>query len=404
MRKYLSYILTAAAMVLLALLIIISNSRRKQKWDERITLKQVDKIPYGTSVAKELLPYIFPKASVYFDKNYPNYWDSVYQEDTNQAVILVANHFDADAEELDELFSFAAGGNYVFVAARSFSHDALELLHFSLYQNSFAMGTNVADDSLQVQLDPLVFGSRQTYVYPGKKYSSSFYSIDTVHTKVLGRSKTGLPNFVQFNVGKGLVFVHVAPLAFSNYFILHKNNIDYFESALSVIPSHVQKVLWNEYYLVKPQGGDKEPNWLGVLMKFPAFRWALITGTATILLLCLLGMRRRQRMIPHYNKPANASLDFVKTLGRLYYEQGNNKDLAGKMSMYFMEHVRTKYKLATQVPDEAFVQKLHQKTGYPKEAIEQLVRSIRQLEQASPVSDEQLFNFHKQVELFYKNT
>jgi hypothetical protein len=405
MKKYGAYIIAALVIVVFGSLIIANNKRQKRRMDERITLRQTDKIPYGTSAAKSLLPSLFPHASIYFNKAYPAYWDSIDIDGSNQAVILLSDNFNADEDELSRLISFVREGNYVFIVAKSLSYDAIGYFNFSYNENTLAQLMNSSDDSLRIKLEKPFFASDKLFVYPGKKYESSLYSIDTSHTKVLGRSEEGQPNFVQLNAGKGSVFIHVAPLAFSNYFILHKHNIEYYQNALSVIPASVRKVLWNEYYLVKPRNNDeKEPNWLGVLMKQPSFKWGLITGIVTLLLFVLLGMRRRQRMIPAYQRPKNDSLDFVKTLGRLYYDKKDHKDLAKKMSTYFLDHVRSRYKLSTHLLDEAFVRNLHYKSGYPVEELNQMAGFINYLDHAPAISEGQLSDFHKQVELFYQNT
>lgn len=373
--------------------------------DERITLRHTDKIPYGTAVAKTLLPSLFPSSAISFDKKPPGYWDSVNAYGSNQAVVLVADYFNADEEELERLLYFVKEGNYVFIISHSFSYDVAQFFNFSCSENFWEQDKNGLGDSLRIQLEKPVFNIAYLFTYPGKKYESSFYSLDTLRTKVLGRTENNHPDFIQLYAGKGSVFIHTAPLAFSNYFILHKKNIKYVEKALSVIPPDVDNVLWNEYFLIKPrQNNQKEPNWFRVLLQYPAFKWGLLTGLATLLLFVLSGMRRKQRMIPLYKIPANDSLDFIKTLGRLYYDKKNHKNLAKKMAIYFLDHVRTRYKLAVQTIDEEFVQTLHYKSGYPLAELKQVTDFISYLDEVPAISEKELSAFHKQVELFYQNT
>jgi hypothetical protein len=403
MKKYTLHII--AGLLVIAFLLILVFSVKNKKMDERITLKQSDKIPYGTSAAKELLPSIFPNAAIYYNKLYPAYWDSLDMEQGNQAVIMMADQFNADEDEISRLISFVKKGNYVFIVAKSFSYEAVQDFHISYNENTIDQLMNREEDSLRVRLEKPVFANDRFYLYPGKKYESSIYALDTVRSRVLGRGENGRPNFIQMQSGRGSVFIHVAPLAFSNYFLLHKDNVGYYQAALSVIPSSVIKVLWNEYYLVKPKGTkDKEPNWLGVLMKYPAFQWALITGMITLLIFVLLGMRRMQRMIPARVRPQNDSLDFIKTMGRLYYDKRDHKNLAKKMATYFLDHVRSNFKLSTYTLDEEFARNLHYKSGYSEQEIVQLVRFINDLDGLPALSDSQLTHFHKQLELFYQNT
>ncbi|MGZ3959298.1 MAG: hypothetical protein ACXVBT_15525, partial [Flavisolibacter sp.] len=106
MRNNSVYIIGAILVLFLGGLIIGMTSRQGRKMDERISLRQVDKIPYGTSVAKKLLPGLFPKASIYDNKAHPASWEVISDTVSNQAVILVADHFNADEEELTRIFSF----------------------------------------------------------------------------------------------------------------------------------------------------------------------------------------------------------------------------------------------------------------------------------------------------------
>jgi hypothetical protein len=101
-------------------------------------------------------------------------------------------------------------------------------------------------------------------------------------------------------------------------------------------------------------------------------------------------------------KPKNDSLEFVKTIGRLYHDKGDHKNLSRKMSAYFLEHVRSRYKLTTSELNEEFIKNLHGKTGIAEEEIKEIVSFIRNLDTLPGISEKQLASFHKQLESFYK--
>lgn len=403
MKRFLPYLLGVAVLFLLAALVLTSRSKQNRQMDERITLRQRDKIPYGTAVAKNLLPSLFPQAAVYFDSRYPGSWDEIDPFESGQAVILVADHFEASYVELDRLSRFVNSGNVVFIISRSISDDAARFFHLRLLPfDRFFEGT---DDSLQVKLESPVFQGT-TFTYPGKRYQGVIQKLDSSQTVVLGRNEKGWVNFVRLNKGGGSFYLHTAPLAFSNYFLLHKANIAYYENVLSLLPSTTKAILWNEYFLEKMQSQpkDNDVNWLGTLFKNPSFRWGFLTALATLMLYVLLGMRRRQRMIPVYEKPRNESLDFVKTLGRLYYDKGDHQNLASKMGAYFLEHVRSQYHIATHQLDKDFVALLHAKSGYPLPELNVIINDLTTLPQQSGFSEEELARLHKNLELFYQNT
>ena len=109
-------------------------------------------------------------------------------------------------------------------------------------------------------------------------------------------------------------------------------------------------------------------------------------------------------MIPIHSKPRNESLDFVKTMGRLYYDRKDHQNLAKKMSIYFLEHVRSTYKLPTHTLDEPFIEALQYKSGFSQGHLNEIISFIQYLQNGGSVNEERLIHFHNQLESFYQNT
>lgn len=406
MKKLLPYGLIILMILVLGGLLLTSSRERPLKMDERISLRQKEKIPYGFYAARQLVPTLFPGAAVYVDKRPPGYWDSLSTTGANQAVVLVASTMNADNRELQDLLEFAKEGNHVFIITKYLSYEANNFFGFSTGDIYSEDGLQVeADDSLKVKLSSPRFDDTLTYTYPGKRHATFYSNWDKDKAVVLGTNGSGYPNFVQFRAGRGSIFIHTAPLAFSNYFVLHKNNIRYLEQAFSVLPPDIKKIVWSEYYLTKPgPQPEKEPSMLSVLFRYPSFKWAFLTAIAALLLYVAMEMRRKQREIPVLPSTRNDSLDFVQTIGRLYYDRKDHRDLARKMSVYFLDHVRSQYKLPTHTLDESFVHALHAKSGYGIDGIKAILQSIEHVNGAKAITDRELTQFHNQLESFYQNT
>jgi predicted nucleic acid-binding protein len=107
-------------------------------------------------------------------------------------------------------------------------------------------------------------------------------------------------------------------------------------------------------------------------------------------------------MIPVMARPRNDSLEFVKTIGRLYHEKRDNKNLSKKMAAYFLEHVRNRYKLSTNQFDDEFIISLQRKTAQPEKNIREIISFINNIDETDEIADEQLAGFHKRLEDFYK--
>ena len=383
---------------------------KKRSLNEKITLRRQDKIPYGMYVAFQNLPYLFPAASIYTSRAEPGYWDSLSFTDPGQAYIAVTGTFNADEYEMKKLLEFVENGNDVFVSAAAISYDVKEMI---LSKGNPVVTTdfdgdvsgNEMEDSLHIILNSPPFDKKNFYTYPGKKFSTFFNELDTTTAGILGEDKQGKPSFIRLRAGKGNFYLHLAPLAFSNYFLLHKKNIEYYEKALSVINPDVTKMVWDEYYLNKRQSNGNnqgKKGWLNVLFSYPAMRAALLTAILSLLLYVLLEMRRKQRYIPVVGKPKNDSLNFVKTIGRLYYDKSDHKNLSRKMGAYFLEHVRSRYKLLTGNLDDEFVKTLQYKSGAEESTIRGIVSFIKYADDAPVITGNELNDFHKQLELFYQ--
>jgi hypothetical protein len=394
-RKWLLFVLLG---VIVVVTLAILGSNRRRSLEERITLRREDKIPYGFSVARSLVPALFPGTAIFNDRQSPGLWDSLNTDDDNQAVILVGRSINADSDDAKTLLDFAAKGNYIYCIAPDFSAefcDRLRLLNYS----PLTIGD---EDTMIVSLAAPRF-AKQSFTYPGRSLGVYFVPRAVDSTVVLGTTGHGQANFVQFRVGKGAVFVHGSPLAFSNYFLLQPGNEAYLQSALSVLPAGLSRIAWNEYYLTHHGEQEEAPNWLGVLFRYEAFRWALLAALGTLLLFLLSEMRRRQRAIPPFAPPRNDSLDFVKTVGRLYYDKRDHHNLALKMIQYFLEGVRYHYKISTTVLDSEFVQRLEARSGYPREHLQELIDLIVAIRNSGVTNAQDLQDLHRQLEAYYQN-
>lgn len=393
--------------------LFLSARKKKNKvLDERFTLRKSDKIPYGSWVAYNVLPDVFPGASISTNRREPGYWDSLSNYEEKQVLIVLTARFDADKNELERMMTFVENGNHVLICTQYVSSEADRF--FGCFTSSLDMTlTEIRElqTGMKIGLSGPLFDSTRLYGYPGRGFESYFSNFDTLTTEVLGRDVTGKANFIRLKAGKGFVYLHLEPFAFTNFFLLHRKNIEYFENLMSLLPRDAGRVVWDEYYLTQryqlPEREKK--NWFTVLMKMEneegqhSFRAAFLLLIALLLLYVFMEMRRKQRHIPFYASPKNDSLDFVKTIGRLYYDKGDHRNLGRKMSSYFLEHVRNKYKMPTGTLDDEFVKTLAYKTNIREAEISSIVSTIREMEQAPGISAQALMNFHKKLQSFYQH-
>ncbi|HEX2629835.1 MAG TPA: DUF4350 domain-containing protein [Chitinophagaceae bacterium] len=423
MKRSLLYGLLLLVIGAIAIMLFTGNKKKKNRQiDQRISLRRTDKIPYGGYVAYQSLQHLFPNTAISAAKSTPGYWDSISRDHNDDALIIVSPRFYADEFEMKGLLRFMQNGNSVFISTLEMSAAAMDLLgRSSVYNDRGELtGTStVTNDSMTIRLIGPPFNDTLPFHFRGARFKGWFDKVDTNYADVIGTDNKERPNFIHIKAGKGNLYVHLFPLAFSNYFLLQKDNLAYYENALSVIPSETKRIVWDEYFIDKtlssssddfmtppsPSSSGRNRGLMGELFSYSEFRAAFWIALLAVVLFVALEMRRRQRLIPAYPRPRNDSLDFVKTIGRLYYDKGDHKNLCHKMAAYFLEHVRNKYKLQTSVLDEDFVNKLRFKTGVDEFLLREIVFFIRDIDNmpdTAKVTDNELVNFHKKLETFYK--
>lgn len=402
------------ALLIVSFLLTTGCGNSGKQINERVTLWRKDKIPYGTFYAYEELARIFPDAEIVIDKEGDKKNNVFGIGDNNLdykvelhkgkvADIIITPTVNMEAEDLQRMMNFVYGGNKLFISAFELSPLLLDTLKLDTH---YFRATSNSSDSLNISiLHPKTY-DKQSFTYPGKSYDNYFTSLDSGYTTILGWNEDGLPNFVKISYESGgAIYLHLAPMAFTNFFLLHKKNKEYYDQVFSNIPAGTELVKWDETFRNKSasSGGSSSTsrifNWM---MKQPALAMGLWLLLALFLLLFIFEAKRKQRLIPVRPPLKNTSLDFVKTIGRLYFQRRDNRNLAIKMTAHFQDFVRTKFAIPTSRMDEAFEKKLAYKTGIDAEVIGDIIYQAKYLADQSSVTDNELQLFNKQLENFYK--
>jgi hypothetical protein len=357
----------------------------------------MDKIPYGTKYAFENLPFIFPKSEIQTSNRFPILFQTESDSDISKTILIIGPEFKPEADEMRSLIRFAAKGkNQIFISALNFGDTVLNMLHLTLKRNLMD-----EDDIAEVSiLDP---GDKEwtKFTYPGYTSNSFIDSVDTGYARILGTDKKGRPDFIRITYANGgAIFVHLSPFMFSNFFLLHNRNKSYYDMALSYLPKQTGIVEWSDYF--RYNNRSQRFSIFRFILSQRSLRWAFWLTIIVFLLMFLFETKRKQRPIVELPVARNASEDFVKTIGQLYFQQKNNQNLANKMVAVFLENVRSTYNISTSILDGDFVHKLTVRSGMQAEEIEKMVQLIHVVRLNSVLSDQDLLDLHHQISQFNK--
>jgi hypothetical protein len=375
---------------LLFTVLVLIEYNRPQATDWRQTFSNKDKIPFGTYVLYELLPDLFRHQPLL----------PVRQPVANQLAdagpagnyIFINRTFTIDSLDLSALLQYAARGNRVFISAEYFPDMLRDTLHFNTHLSSLLpwrmTGLALSHPSLQRQ-KPYLFEAGHVLTYfvpaPGHRW------------EVLGGNAAGKPNFMKVPVGAGAIYLHAAPLAFSNYYVISSRQSRYAAQVLSHLP--VAPVLWDEY---QKQGREEADSLFRVLLAHEALRWAYYIALAGALLFVFFEAKRTQRIIPVLESPRNTTLEFVQVVGNLYFNHQDHKRIAEKKILYFLEYLRLHFFVAAPEWELPFRELVAAKTGLAPAVIEPLFQLIGDIRARPSISEQQLIALNRQLEDFYR--
>src|SRR3954467_7606192 len=279
MKKWIPY--TVGAVLLAALITLLFIHKEPRSFDGRITFNPKDKIPYGAYAAYHLLQHQFPGATISTNSFGPEDWQNLSYDSTGQVLLIVNSYFDPTLSELNALTSFTRQGNYVFISCLQMNDAARAF--FKVQQqdvyNPFSIKNDygVIDmyDSFAVKLDSRTYTVPLQFVYPGVSYNNRFTSYDSLFTYPLGyNGDDNKPNLLAIKAKSGSIFLHTAPITFTNFFVLYNNNHQYYEKLMSLLPANVRKIMWDEYFLLykkNTDGNGEKKGLLSVLLSHKNF-------------------------------------------------------------------------------------------------------------------------------------
>lgn len=377
------------------------NFRQRALPDLKETFSKKDKNPFGGYVFFNQLQQIFYRNNIYVEKqHFEGSWQGI--SDTASLYIVVSKNLYLTEEAQKTMLGYAASGNTLFISSENIDSTLMDSLGCKASQ---LFGNNESLESMKytaLSLDTNFYtaASFGYFYYPMVSYFSAY---DSATTNVLGTNENGKANFIEIFFGRGKVYLHSEPRALSNYFLLQKKNYLYLQSLFAFTGRTPEHIYWDDYYNKRNYPSSKNSkNAIQLLLQYPATAGAFWLAILLLALYVLFGGKRRQRIIITKPPVANTTVAFTETVGRLYLQKKDNRNIAGKMIVYFQEHIRKQYFLNTSHINQEFVITLSRKSGVAEETTSALFELIKHAQEGGGVSDEQLLFLNRQIDIFYK--
>jgi hypothetical protein len=382
----------AGLMLLILAAYLYAEYKRPPRVDWTVTLDRYDRIPFGTYILYDRLNDLFDVKPVQPDGTvYERYHQ---RTDTGELSIFINQRFKTSPVDDASLLYFVSLGNTIFLATEDISAGLADSLGLELknYRIRFT-----STDTIHLNLEAPILQKPDGYAIPTAWGMSRFTAYDSARTTVLGRDLDEHANFIQIQVGKGSVFIHSVPTVFSNISMLSDDNAKYVSDVLSYLPKHPSRLVWDEYFS-SGRSGATTP--LRVILMRPALRAGYFTALTAVLLFLLFRSKRRQRIIPVITPPRNTTMEFVDTVGQLYLNKRDHRDLALKLIQQFLEHVREQHRLHTGMLDAEFSARLALRTGMAPDRTKAFIDRLNKLRSGDSVSESDLLTLSRDIDAF----
>lgn len=379
---------------------MIAEVTKPKALNWRDSFSAADKIPLGCYVLFNELETFSEGDVLISEKSIYEYLKKI-DTTASKSLVFINNRIGFDKEESDALIDFVEKGNSVFISSTYFYGNVLDTLNIAVqgqYTNLYKK------ESVSEFTSPSLKDNNR--VFKDVIENSHFVSIDTLNTTILGTittkdeddiEQTNI-NFIKVAVGdnNGQFILHTNPFAFTNYHLLDDKE-DYAATVLSYLPK--QQIIWDNNY---KSGRKVITSPLRYILQHTALKWAFYISMFGLILFIIFRGKRTQRIIPVINKLENATVDFTRTIGELYFQYGDFTNIIDKKIQYFLEFVRTNYYLDTNKLSSAFIEKLAVKSTNTKEDAKALVDYLVFLKSKNNNSEQELIELNKKIEHFTK--
>ncbi|MDR6548250.1 hypothetical protein J2810_004337 [Chryseobacterium rhizosphaerae] len=240
-------------------------------------------------------------------------------------------------------------------------------------------------DSIGYYDSDISFEEENVLKLTDKKYQNDFIKLDKFPSgrgfsfikpqieilgKTVERKNTDQANFIKVKFGKGNIYAHCEPLFLTNYYLLKPGNVKYTQDVFSYLQD--RETVW-----FVPSNTKASRFFMRFVLSNPALKYAWWVVLGGLTLFIFFNAKRKQRVVAVIEPLRNTSLDFVKSIGNLYLQEGDFHDMMAKKAQYFLNKVRMDLLIDTQQLDSEFAKKLQLKTGKTIEMIDEAIVLIK---------------------------
>lgn len=284
-------------------------------------------------------------------------------------------------------------------------------IHKEYYFSNFNYTINAHEAQLNYASSNLKEMKNWSYDYflynDFKEYSWGYFETlnfaDSLRYDSLGSLNDKFCCFMRIKVGKGNIYIHAIPMAFTNYQLTEERKFDYVNNFCSLLNSG--KIIWDEINLKQPKNDNdnNEPHStpLQYIFANKSLKWAWYTALLGVLLYLVFHIKRQLPVIKIKLPKQNTSLEYVKNISFLYFGKKSHQNIALKKWKLFSDFLMHRYGEQTSNMDDVWVERLSKKSGIEKNELAKLVAISHKNLLVASYDANDLIELHQHLQYFY---
>jgi hypothetical protein len=399
--------------VLITYFFLGKEQKKRFSWKENY--KADSDQPYGTLFIRQLLESYRPGEKFIHDDKTP--LADLLTKDTvgyPADYVFIGSDLVLNYADRQELLKFIAAGNDAFVATRFLPFDLVDSIFLAECENELYLNEHtMSSATFNFYHRSLHTAKGYTYAYkPGSKLRNYRWTAlqpdvfcDSARALVaLGHFDNDAVNFFKLPFGEGNLYIHTNPIAFTNYFMRMPDKAEYAAEVFSHLRG--KTIIWDEYSKSQFTSDESETNPLALIMQHDSLKYAWWLMLVTVILYTVFTAKRKQRIVPVREEKINTSLEYVKMVSALHFENGNNKDIAVKKMKYLIYFIRAKYGIHSPQLTQEHFKRLAEKSQIDLNHIETIFDAYRRIEKnpySAAADAHQLMSLYNAIDHFYKH-
>jgi len=357
-------------------------------WNKNFNTQNKD--PYGLYVFNQELPNLLKdqKLSKTSLSPYEYFSDSLQNPINETTFLIVQNNNAFDKNSGIKLLEKVKDGADLVISLENyyytFSNFILDSLQVNFYNEKvnqlYFVHENFSKDTLEIK-------DTYNYIYTVKHPENH---------QVLAKMEHN-PVFISTKYGKGTIYLSSTPILLTNYYLLNeKKDFSKFTEAFTSVIKKKNVIWFDENHDSNSQ--IQNQSIFKVLFKHQSLRFAWYTLIIGLILFVFFYGKRKQRIIPIVEPLKNTTIEYIETVGNLYYQENNHTQLLDKQIKYALNQIRVEWHIPTQQMDEDFKKRLQQKSLASEETINDFVNFITHFDLKHNYSQTDLIRFNELVE------